>query len=69
MFMKYNAGSRQWIFWIMYVPHVPCIPRHDGHIPVIHVNNLKIPRIQTFQIFSAKHLLPPFQNTPQVPFS
>lgn len=51
MFMKYNAEFRQRIFRIMYIPHMPCIPRYDGHIRGIHVNNLKIPRIQTFQIF------------------
>ena len=67
MLMKYNTGSHQWIFWIMYIPHMSGIPGHDGHIPVIHINNLKIPRIQTFKIFSAKHLLPPFQNTLPVP--
>ena len=67
MFMKYNTGSHQWIFRIMYIPHMPCVPGHDGHIPVIHINNLKIPRIQTFKIFSAKHLLPPFQNILPVP--
>ena len=67
MFMKYDTGSHQWIFWIMYIPHMPCIPGHDGYIPVIHINNLKIPRIQTFKIFSAKHLLPPFQNALPMP--
>ena len=45
----------------MYIPHMSGIPGHDGHIPVIHINNLKIPRIQTFKIFPAKHLLPPSQ--------
>ena len=65
MFMKYDTGSHQWIFRIMYIPHMSDIPGHDGYIPVIHINNLKIPRIQTFKIFPAKHLLPPFQNTSQ----
>ena len=54
MFMKYDTGSHQWIFRIMYIPHMSGIPGHDGHIPVIHINNLKIPRIQTFKIFSAQ---------------
>ena len=67
MFMKYDTGSHQWIFRIMYIPHMSGIPGHDGHIPVIHINNLKISRIQTLKIFSAKHLLPPFQNTLPVP--
>ena len=63
MFMKYDTGSYQWIFRIMYIPHMSGTPGHDGHILVIHTYNLKILRIQTFKIFPAKHLLPPFQNT------
>ena len=55
MLMKYNTGSHQWIFRIMYIPHMSGIPGHDGHIPVIHINNLKIPWIQTFKIFPTKH--------------
>lgn len=29
------------------MPHMSGIPGHDGHIPVIHINNLKILRSQT----------------------
>lgn len=64
---SYEPVSTRDIFRIMYIPHMSGIPGHDGHIPVIHINNLKIPRIQTFKIFPAKHLLPPSQNTLPVP--
>ena len=67
MFMKYDTGSPQWIFRVMYIPHMSGIPGHDGHIPVILIYNFKISKIQTFQIFLTKHLLPPSQNTLPVP--
>ena len=63
MFVKYNAGSQQWVFWIMYIPYMPCIPGHDSHVPVIFTYNLKVSWIQCFYIFLSKHLsLPLFYH-------